>query len=86
MKPLPSGSFKILPQKVVEVQHVSLLAELDVIGDVLQYLGHEHQTSFDVRRRLPVQNLVLKGGHYRRVDKPEINKKSSTLTTVSSLC
>lgn len=53
----------MLPEEVVEGQHVLLLGELHVVGDVLQDLGHEHQPALHVRRDGPAHDAHLLGGH-----------------------
>jgi hypothetical protein len=44
----PPSRLKVAPDEVVEADHVLLLRELDVVSDVLQDLGHEHQAALDV--------------------------------------
>jgi hypothetical protein len=44
----PSSGFKVASDKVIEADHVLFLGELDVVGDVLQNLRHQHQAPFDV--------------------------------------
>ena len=48
-----------------------LLRELDVVGDVLQDLGHEHQAALDVLRRLLLDDTHLEGGDDGGVDEPQ---------------
>lgn len=48
----PAARLEVLGHEVVEDDHVVLLGELHVVGDVLQDLGHEHQAALDVGRGL----------------------------------
>jgi len=56
-----SSGFKVASDKVIEADHVLLLGELNVICDVLQDLGHQHQPAFDVLRWLLLHNAHLEG-------------------------
>lgn len=38
----PPRLLEVLPQEVVEWEHVLFLAELHVVGDILQYFWHKH--------------------------------------------
>lgn len=40
------------PQEVVERKHVLFFGELHMIGDVLEYLGHQHKAALNGRRHL----------------------------------
>lgn len=59
----PSCPFKVLPQEVIEGEHVLLFAELNMVGNVLKDLGHEHQPSLYLSTRLTVQDASLTGGY-----------------------
>jgi hypothetical protein len=42
-----------------------------MVGNVLQDLRHQHQASFDVLRRLLLNDAHLKRGNDGRVDEPQ---------------
>ena len=71
-----SSGFKVASDKVIEADHVLLLGELDVIGDVLQDLWHQHQPAFDVLRRLLLDNAHLEGRDDGGVDEAEEHDRS----------
>lgn len=62
----PSSSLEVGAQKVIEGQHVLLLAELHVVGDALQDLGHEHEAAFDLGTGLTVDDAHFVGRHCRQ--------------------
>lgn len=66
----PAG-LEVAADEVVEAEDVLLLGELDVVGDVLEDLGHEDESAFDVRRRLLLDDPHLEGGDNGRVDEAE---------------
>ena len=66
----PAG-LKVPAHKVVKDDHVVLLGKLDVVGDVLQDLGHEHEAALDVGRRLVLYNAHLHRRHDGRVDEAQ---------------
>ncbi len=72
----PPTRLEVLGQKVVEHEHVLLLGELDVVGNVLEYLAHEHQPSLDSRGRLGLDYPGLVRRDYCRVDEPEKDDRS----------
>lgn len=41
-----SAGLEVITQKIVEAQHMLLLGELHMVGNVLQYFGHEHKPTF----------------------------------------
>ena len=51
----------ILAQKVVEIRHICLLPKLDIVGQVLDDLGDDHQASADyktiISRHLDIHKL-----------------------------
>ena len=42
-----AAHLEVSPDELVEAEHVLLLGELNVVGDVLEDLGHEHQVALD---------------------------------------
>jgi len=43
----PPGSIKVGFQEIVERPHVQLLGKQNMVGNVLHYLAHECQTTFN---------------------------------------
>ena len=66
-----STVLKVPLDKLIAIEHVLLLGELHVVGDVLQDLGHEHEAALNVGRRLLLNNAHLVGRHDGRVDEAE---------------
>lgn len=70
----PSCPFKMLPQEVIEGEHVLLFAELNMVGNVLQDLRHEHQPSLHLSTRLTVQDASLTGGNCNSTSNIELKQ------------
>ena len=49
---LPSTSFKVCFQEIIESPHVVFFGKCEVIGDILHDLAHERKTTLDLWRRL----------------------------------
>ena len=56
-----AASLEVSLDELVEAEHVLLLGELDVVGDVLEDLGHEHETALDGGGRLLLHDPHLVG-------------------------
>lgn len=65
------GDLEVGTEKVVEGEHVLLLAELHVVGDVLEDLGHEHEAALDGNRDGLVDDAHLLGRDDGRIDEAQ---------------